>query len=178
MNNKGKISILIIVIIVLVQLIIGATIYFLFLREKTEPIKLKTIESANITNPKTQINDNSLEHNDSSLTSFDAKDYIKDYTIFAIGDLIVNPFGTESRFFIVSISFEHKQADKKLPDELTNKTPLIKDKLIYYFSRLSVEELQKIDNRDIFKEDIMKTVNSMLTTGRITNVLFEQYVIQ
>ncbi len=177
MNNKGKINILIIVIIVLVQLIIGVAIYFLFLREKSEPIRLKALETTTLTDTTSSISKDK-DDNDLKSNSFDAKDYIKDYTIFSIGDLIINPYGSESRFFIISISFEHRQAEKKLPDELKNKTPLIKDRLIGYFSRLAIEDLQKIDNRDIFKDDIMKTVNSMLTEGRITNVFFEQYVIQ
>lgn len=179
-DTKGKINIIVIIVIILVQLLIAAGLYFFVLKEKDEPVKLTTLEKTEILPQKqtSVASRNSEIRSSDTIQSLEARDYIKDFTIFDLGDLIVNPLGTESRFFIVTISFEHRQSDRRLPDELKNKVPLFRDRLIGYFSRLTVDDLRNIENRDIFKDDIMQMINSMLTEGRITNVFFEQFVIQ
>jgi len=108
---------------------------------------------------------------------FGARDFARDFTLFNVDDIIVNPAGVD-RFFVTSLSLEHRQADRNLPVELRNKTPLIKDAVIGYFSRLTVEELRDIDNRENYREDVMRIINGMLIEGRVTNVVFQQWVIQ
>lgn len=178
MNENGKINIIIVVLIIVVQILIGVALYFFVFRDKSEPVRLTTLEKTHVPEARPQISAERNSRDTSIIADFEAKDYLKDYTLFSMGDLIVNPSGAESRFFIVSIVLEHRQSDRRLPDELKSKTPLIKDRMIFYFSRLTVEDLQDVDNREVFKEDLIKLINGLLVEGRITSVLFDQYVIQ
>jgi flagellar basal body-associated protein FliL len=187
----GKINITIVVAIIVVQALLSVAVYFFVLRD-SDPAsgQLTTLERTEVEprRPDRQPdrydepdrdrgrgNDN---RRDDPSAGFGARCFIKDYAIWSFGDLVVNPAGDDSRFFMVTISFEYRQADKRLPDELKAKRPLFNDALRQYFSRLTVDELRNHQNIDDYKEDIMRMVNSMLIEGRITNVLFEQFVLQ
>jgi len=179
-NNQGKVNVLVIIIIVLVQLLITVGVYLFVLRDTEEAPRPMSPLAEHRTEVPVQQNNNQQQRGGNFDTGLGggARDFTRDFTLFSLGDVIVNPAGADSRFFIASVSFEHRQSDRNLPVELRNKTPLLKDRLISYFSRLTVEDLRNIDNREMFREDIMRSVNNVLIEGRITNVIFEQFVIQ
>ena len=188
-DNIGKINILVVVIIVLVQVIILGGGYFFFIRDTSQeaPQKLQTLERTEVqTAPRPRVEPSPERVNNGSSQGFidtgvyDAggKDYIKEYSLFNLGDLTIVLSGPETTYLVVGITFEYRQSDKKLPDEMRNKTPIFKDRLIAYFSRLTLDDIKNHENRDIFKEDILRIINSQLLEGRITNVLFEQFVFQ
>ena len=191
-NNFGKINILVVIIIVLAQVIIFGAGYFLFVRDATpvEPQRLNTLERTDVEPPRQRVEPrvepHLNRHNEGHSSgfadsgSFDAvgKDYIKEYALYNLGDLTINLAGSDTRYLVVSISLEHRQADRRLPDELKNKTPIIRDRLISYFSRLTIDDIRNNDNREIFKDDIIRTLNGLLLEGRITYVVFEQFVFQ
>jgi len=180
MNNKGKINILVIIIIVVVQLIAVAAVWWFFIREtgEVEPTGPKPIAKTEVEPPPST----DKKTDDTSTTGTDngkALDFIKDYAIFSLGDVVLNPKGAEKNtFFITTISFQYRLADKNIAVELKNKTPLFRDSILSYFARFTLDDLKNIEMRDTFKEDIQRMVNSSLLEGRITNVLFEQFVIQ
>ena len=187
MNNFGKINILVIIIIVLVQAMLfgGLFVWFFVFNQdqngtpQMRPVTtLERTEVAPAEQPRAQQrNERDRDRERGGSVGFGARDFTRDFTLFNLDDIIVNPAGVD-RFFITSLSLEHRQADRNLPVELRNKTPLIKDALIGYFSRLTVEELRDIDNRENFREDVMRLINGMLIEGRVTNVVFQQWVIQ
>ena len=188
-NNNGKINILVVIIIVLVQVIILGGGYFFFIRDTSEepPQRLQTLERTEVQPPPRPrvepnldraSNNSSQGFSDSGIYDGGGKDYIKEYALFNLGDLTIVLSGPETTYFVVGITFEYRQSDKKLPDEMRNKTPIFKDRLIGYFSRLTIDDIKVYENRDIFKEDILRIVNGQLLEGRITNVLFEQFVFQ
>jgi hypothetical protein len=109
---------------------------------------------------------------------FGARCYIRDFTIFSLGEIIVNPREAERAFFITTISLEHRQADRRLPQELQAKTSILLDRVQTYFSGLTLDDLRNPDNRPVFRNDIISILNNQLIEGRVTDVLFEQWVIQ
>ena len=196
-DNTGKVDLIIVLVIILANALLGFVLWFFFIRDAESP-------QNNTSGGMTPLQRTEVDHDygrddrrddhrrddrrdnerwrdsryDTS-SDFGAKDYVKEYTIWDLGDpLTVNPLNAPRSFFVVSISFEIRQADKKLPDELKNKLPLFKDSLQYFFSRLTLEELRDIEMRENYKRDIMRMVNGMLMEGRITNVIFAQWVIQ
>jgi flagellar basal body-associated protein FliL len=188
-NESGKVNLIIVAIIVVVQLILLGVVYFLFFHapQNVQP-RMAPIERTDVDVFVPRPTDSRSEPTQERARTGSnwepgggvAKDYLKDYTIFQLGDIVVNPTLTtdENRFFVVSVSFEYRRADKKLPDELKQKVPLFRDGVMSYFSRLTVEDLRQFDNREVFKEDLMKMMNSLLVEGRITDVFFEQFVLQ
>ena len=189
-NTDGKINIIIIAVIILVNFLLLGGFYFFFLMEpKPEQPTFQPIESGeppqarnNARTPEARERareelEQAASSSDDSGPNLAAKDFIIEYATWPLGQIAVNPAGSQ-RFFIATITFEHRIADKNLPTELKNKLPLLNDAITSYFSKKAEEELRVFDNRDGFKTDILKMVNDLLLEGRITNVLFEQFVIQ
>ncbi|HPY96338.1 MAG TPA: flagellar basal body-associated FliL family protein [Candidatus Cloacimonadota bacterium] len=168
-NNFGKINMLVIIIIVVVQIIIAGVIYFFIASngdQKIKPIKTE-VESKEL----------AIEQ-DNTGSNTNSKDYLKEYMVTELSDIVVNPRNSPESFLVVSIALEHQVKNVNLATELKNKDLLIKDKILTYFSFIEKEELQDIDNREKFKKDIKKEINSMLNEGKVTSVLISQFVIQ
>jgi flagellar basal body-associated protein FliL len=189
LNNSGKINILVVIIIILVQCIIAGVAWFLFFREpQPEPQpRLQTLERTEVQQSGRQRVEptasrlNTDQHQgfvDHQNFEIGGKDYLRTYALFTLNDITINLAGPESRFLVVGVTLEYRQADRRLPDELKNKTAIFNDRLINYFSRLTIEVVRNHENRDIFKDDIMSIINGQLLEGRITNVLFEKFVFQ
>jgi flagellar basal body-associated protein FliL len=176
-QNQGKVKILVIIIIVLVQIIIAGTLYFLFFANKDNKIKPIAKKDA-----KLESGSESAKSDDSGADnpnlSKEAKDYLKVYSLYNVSDIVINPKDTPESFLVVSIALEYQIKDELLATELKNKDILIKDKILTYFSQKTKAELQMIENREKFKSEIKKIINTLLKEGRVTNVLFPQYVIQ
>ncbi len=173
-NNSGKINIIIIVIIVVVQILIGAALYFFVFNKQDSVIKpIKAIAKKDSVSTK---KDKKAETDKS--TKSEAKDYIKEYTLFSLEQIAVNPKGSPDKFLVITMALEFKLSDKNLPVELKNKTLLLNDRISYYFALKSYEELIVLENRDKYKKDILNMINGLLTEGKITNVIFAQYVLQ
>ena len=189
MNNFGKINILVIIIIVLVQALLFGGLFvwfFVFNQDQNDSPQMRPVTTLERTEVAPAEQSRAQNRNErggdrggdrGGAVGFGARDFTRDFTLFNLDDIIVNPAGVD-RFFITSLALEHRQADRNLPNELRNKTPLIKDALIGYFSRLTVEELRDIDKREDYRDDVMRLINGMLIEGRVTNVVFQQWVIQ
>ncbi|HPM01756.1 MAG TPA: flagellar basal body-associated FliL family protein [Candidatus Cloacimonadota bacterium] len=180
-NNSGKISILIIIIIVVLQIILAGALYFFVFKKDDQNIKpIKIEEKKNEDQKDSESDVEQLEQGKEGTTSpkVKAKDYLTEYAIANLSDIVINPKDSPESFLVVSIALEYQIKNENLPTELKNKDLLIKDKILTYFSLKSKDELQNIDNREIFKKEIKKDVNALLIEGKITNVLFPQYVMQ
>jgi len=184
-DNSGKINIIVVFVIFFLMFASGGAYFWFFLRDPVElPPSLTTLSNpvadvAPTTTPATDNRSTSSTSTSTPTPSGNAMDFIKDYAIFTLGDIVVNPKEAEKNtYLITSISFAYRLTDKNMPVELKNKTPIFRDSILSYFSKCSLTDLRDIDKRDTFKEDIMRMVNESLLEGRITNVLFEQFVIQ
>ena len=170
-NNHGKVNILAIISIVLFTTLL-ATFAWLFIPRMDAPR-----EKNERPRPLAQQTEVVYDDYDRGGASYGAKDYVKDYTLYDLDNLIVNPVGSD-RYLVLTIQLEHRQADKKLPDELKNKTPLLMDELNLYFSKQTIEDLKDVENRAKFKDDTLRSINRMLLEGRVTDVFFPQFVVQ
>ena len=178
-DNYGKINPLVIIIIIVFQLILSVGIYFFLIRGGEEqPQRMQTLQQTEVNPPRR--GDDSRAGGRSFVEGghSGARDYTRDFAIFSVGDLVVNPLGTESRFLIATVLFEYRLTDRRLPPELQNKAPMFRDRITQYFSRLTIEDLRDVENRDVFRDDLMRVINNLLVEGRITDVFFEQFVIQ
>jgi len=112
-----------------------------------------------------------------SASLYASKDYTKEYAMFDLDQIVVNPLGGGMSMFSAMVSLEYKQSDKNLPTELKNKKRVIEDRVGFYFSSKTVEELRKFENRETFKDEIMNTINGLLREGRITEISFSRFNI-
>jgi len=171
-----KLNIMVILIIVVVNLILSFLLW-LFIPKMITPKNISTEDSLRTDAEKDTTKD-SLSVDSGIVDNSQSKDYFNEYAIYNWEDIIVNPSNSSERFLMVSLGFEYKLEDEKLPDELKNKTILITDNLNTYFSSQKIEDLVINDFRNKMKVDIIKIVNSQLSEGKITRVFFAQYVIQ
>ena len=67
--------------------------------------------------------------------------------------------------------------DKKLTDELTEKTPIIRDAIIEVLRTKKVEDIND-KNMDSIKIEIIQRINPVLEKGKINNVYFSDILTQ
>jgi len=136
-----------------------------------EPVKLKPLEGEKVEDADPRVESRSRD--------FVKKDYIREYTIYEIpGQIAINPRGSDYTFFAIKVAMEFQTADRKLLDELKKKTKIMEERIENYFAQKTVEEIKNINNRDLFKRELMRSLNSILADGKITDIFFPQYVIQ
>lgn len=168
-NSNGEINIKVIIIIIAANIILSVLLWIFI------PKFLGTDK-----NPAEEKEKNAQTENEEAKkdSTENVKDYFEDYAIYNWEDIIVNPSDADNRYLVVSLGFEYKLEDEKLPTELENKKVLITDNINSYLSSQSLIDLANNKNREKMKENIKKIVNKLLSEGKITNVLFAQYVIQ
>jgi len=102
---------------------------------------------------------------------------LDDLAFFKLDPLIVNPAGSDGeRYLKAAVTFE--MYDAEIQQELDKRLPQIKNQVNNVLSSKTVAQLQTIEDREKLRREILKRVNGMLVSGRISNVYFEEYVIQ
>ncbi|MFC1692529.1 flagellar basal body-associated protein FliL [Candidatus Latescibacterota bacterium] len=62
-------------------------------------------------------------------------------------------------------------------DELTTREPQIRDIILTYLSLKSIQELNDVTNREGFKRDLIDRVNSVLTSGKISDLYITDWIL-
>ncbi|MDT8716647.1 flagellar basal body-associated FliL family protein [Clostridium sp. 19966] len=98
-------------------------------------------------------------------------------TYFDAGEFTVNLADKdEDKHLQVTINLAYDSTNKKLPDELTSKTPAIKDAIISTIRQKTKDQLQG-QGSDALKKDIITSINSLLSKGIVTSVSFTSFII-
>jgi flagellar basal body-associated protein FliL len=111
-------------------------------------------------------------------------------------DVVTNVAGTDGeRFLKCSFVLEYqdpeaakvkkgggegKEAKSKTLEELERRMPKFKNMLIYLLSTKTLTELNEPNTKEMISKDFMRNINGSLPgdVGRVTDVLFEQFIIQ
>jgi len=80
------------------------------------------------------------------------------------------------RYLKVTISLELE--GQELSNELDAKSPVLRDRIIRILSSKTLEEISSRKGKQKVSDQIMDTINSMLTDGRIKGIYFTEFVIQ
>lgn len=65
----------------------------------------------------------------------------------------------------------------ELIDEIEKRLPQVRDTILVLLSSKRFDQISDIDGKRRLRDEIMQTINSILTTGRIKNVYFTNFVI-
>ncbi len=96
---------------------------------------------------------------------------------FLVEDIIVNPKGSDGRRFVnLSVSFECENGGVK--SEVEDRLTLIRDYLISLISDRTISQIDHRVGKDSLRFEIMENVNEMLPDGGVTNVYFENFIMQ
>jgi flagellar basal body-associated protein FliL len=98
-------------------------------------------------------------------------------SIFQIKDIVVNPSGTNgTRYLCTTVALEI--TNPLVEEEATAREAQVRDLLIEILSRRTVTELSSLEMRDHIRDEIARSVNTLLTSGEIDGVYFSNFVLQ
>lgn len=97
--------------------------------------------------------------------------------ILALGDIVVNPAGTNGRRYLkAAVSVEVKNA--KLAKLIEHRSAPIKDLLVRTLSSRTLEELIDPTTKEEIREELIGEIDGLFEEGTILNVFFTEYVVQ
>jgi flagellar FliL protein len=97
--------------------------------------------------------------------------------VYVVGDLIVNPAGTNgTRFLLTTVGVEVDSPQTKA--ELEKKDIQVRDALISILTSKGLDQLGRVDQREVLRGEIAQKIGEMLTTGKPKNVYFGKFIIQ
>lgn len=88
----------------------------------------------------------------------------------------LNPANSSGEVFSCQLTLE--ALEQSVINELTNRDPQIKDIILNYLSAKSIPEINDVSRREEYRKDIIDKINSVLTSGRITNLYITQWILQ
>ena len=88
----------------------------------------------------------------------------------------LNPANSNGEIFSCEMTIEAN--DQKVIDELTVRNSQIKDIILTYLSYRTVQELNDVANRTLYRDELKEKLNSVLTSGEISNLYITQWIIQ
>ena len=81
-----------------------------------------------------------------------------------------------NRFLRVTLDLEMK--DEKLSEELDKRLPQIKDAVLMIIPSKESREIDSVKGKIALRDELTEKINSLLTTGQITNIYFTEFIIQ
>ncbi len=102
---------------------------------------------------------------------------LEDLTFFKIDPLIVNPAGSNGERYLKAV-ITLEVHDNEIQAELEKRLPQIKNQVNNILSSKSITQVQTNSDRERLRREIQNRINSLLVTGRISNVYFEEFVYQ
>lgn len=97
--------------------------------------------------------------------------------VFVVSDLIVNPAGTNgTRFLLTTIGIEVATPEAKA--ELQKKEIQVRDALISILTSKGLDQLARVDQREIIRNEIVSRMGDLMASGRPKNVYFGKFIIQ
>lgn len=97
--------------------------------------------------------------------------------VYVVGDLIVNPAGTNgTRFLLTTVGVEVDSPQTKT--ELEKKDIQVRDALISILTSKGLDQLGRVDQREVLRGEIAQKIGEMLITGKPKNVYFGKFIIQ
>lgn len=97
--------------------------------------------------------------------------------VYVVSDLIVNPAGTNgTRFLLTTIGVEVDSPQTK--SELEKKDIQVRDALISILTSKGLDQLGKVDQREVLRGEIAAKVGEMLKSGKPKNIYFGKFIIQ
>lgn len=104
-------------------------------------------------------------------------DYGKLQGIVTLDDIVVNPaFSGGKRYFVTSIVLAVD--DKEIADRVSNREPMLRDRLITLLSTKTYAWLANFTNREALRGEILNTAAEVLQSREGIHVYFTKYVLQ
>ncbi|HOJ77419.1 MAG TPA: flagellar basal body-associated FliL family protein [Bacillota bacterium] len=93
-------------------------------------------------------------------------------------DIIVNLAKQGSMDYYLKVNVTLEAGNKKVAEELTNRIPQVRDLLINILSSKTIDKINEKEGKELIRREIINDINEILSTGKIKNVFFQEFVIQ
>ncbi len=170
-KKSSNLLMIIIIIVLILIIIIGAVVAVLLMSGDDEAVDTTTAPQ---TKEKT-ISKQSSRSTSSGMEDTRKLDQIG--TLYPLDTFTVNLKSDSGRRYLkVTMSLELE--GEELSMELDAKAPVLRDRIIRILSSKTLEEISSKKGKQKVSEQIMDTLNAMLTDGKIKGIYFTEFVIQ
>jgi flagellar FliL protein len=171
-EKKSSNVLMIIIIVVLVFIIILGAVGFLLLSGGDEEVEQQRVE------PQTKEKTTSTTRRASQSSDFDDSRKLSDIGIlYPLDTFTVNLKSDAGRRFLkVTMSLELDGSELSL--ELDAKSPVIRDRVIRILTSKTLEEISSKKGKQKVSQQIMDTLNAMISDGTVKGIYFTEFVIQ
>ncbi len=147
--KKGRGKLLIVIILAVLILGGGAFGYFFFIKGKKEKVK-----------------------KEEKVTK---KSYIG--PLLPLRTFVVNLNDPSGRKYL-KVTIDLELSNDAVKTEIMDRMPQIRDTIITFLSTTSYEDLSSVEGKNFIKEAITAKINRILTSGKVKNIYFEEFVVQ
>jgi flagellar FliL protein len=169
-EKKSNNMLMIIIIVVLILIIIGGAVVAMLL--------MGGDEEANVRQSAPQANEKRASQPKKSSGNYSNSRKLNEIGIlYPLDTFTVNLKSDAGRRYLkVTMSLELEGEELSL--ELDNKSPVLRDRVIRILTSKSLEEISSKKGKQKISEQIMDTLNAMISDGRIKGIYFTEFVVQ
>jgi len=169
-EKKSSNMLMIIIIVVLVLIIVGgAVVALLLMGDDEEAVMNQSAPQANVRSASKPRKSSGDYSNSRKLSDIGILYPLDTFTVNLKSD-------AGRRYLKVTMSLELEGEELSL--ELDSKSPVIRDRVIRILTSKSLEEISSKKGKQKVSEQIMDTLNAMISDGRIQGIYFTEFVVQ
>jgi flagellar FliL protein len=168
-KKSSNLLMIIIIVVLLLIIIIGAVLFFLLAGDEEEDVaQAPQVKEKTVAKQKTRgasaVLDNTRQLNEIGI-------------LYPLDTFTVNLKSDSGRRYLkVTLSLELEGEELSL--ELDAKTAVLRDRIIRILSSKTLEEISSKKGKQKVSQQIMDTLNSMISDGQIKGIYFTEFVIQ
>jgi len=169
-KKSSNMLMIIIIVVLFLIIIIGGVVAFLLMGDDEEPMR-NNQQSQERSAPKQKMSSGSS-------TKYDDSRQLSDIGILYPLDTFTVNLKSDSgrRYLKVTLSLELEGEELSL--ELDAKSPVLRDKIIRILTSKTLEEISSKKGKQKVSQQIMDTLNAMISDGTIRGIYFTEFVIQ
>lgn len=170
-EKKSSKMLMIIIIVVLILIIIGGAVVALLLMGNDDE------DTMNRSAPQTNERSVSKSNKNNSADYANSRKLDDIGILYPLDTFTVNLKSDSGRRYLkVTMSLELNGSELSL--ELDNKAPVLRDRIIRILTSKTLEEISSKKGKQKISEQIMDTLNAMISDGRIKGIYFTEFVVQ
>ena len=163
-KKSGGNMVLILIIVLLVVLLIGGGLAaFFLLGSDDEAVSAQPQQNSQSTPAKRKASKRS-------------SDYLTIGPMYPMSQFVVNLL-SESGGKYLKVALDIELGKEELAPEMDMKKSLIRDIIIRSLSSKAFEEISTMKGKDRLKDEIVNSINDVLTDGHIKNIFFTDFVV-
>lgn len=168
-KKSGSMLMIVIIAVLVLILIAGGVIAFMLMGDDEKPVVQQSAAQAQQKTTSSRVRDTSDEVDSRKLSEIGILYPMDAFTVNLRSD-------AGRRYLKATISLELN--GKELSVELDKKIPVIRDRIIRILTSKTLEEISSKKGKQKVSEQIMDTLNAMISDGSIKGIYFTEFVIQ